>query len=83
MPESITINLETLTPLWTGGVDATSEVARATGIAGSPRWWYEAIQRVCGHRSAPTVAIRRSRHSGRTYWNERLGYAGPPRGACL
>lgn len=50
MPESRTINLETLTPLWTDGVDATSEVARATGIVGWLRWWYEAIQRAFGHR---------------------------------
>lgn len=50
MPESRTIKLQILTPLWTGGVDGTSEVARATGVIGSLRWWYEAIQRAFGHR---------------------------------
>ncbi|WP_343426310.1 type III-B CRISPR module RAMP protein Cmr1 [Candidatus Amarolinea dominans] len=45
MTESLNITIRTLTPLWTGGVDATSDRLHATGIIGSLRWWYEAIIR--------------------------------------
>lgn len=40
--------LKTLTPLWTGDIDARSSVIRETGIIGSLRWWYEAIVRGLG-----------------------------------
>lgn len=49
MPESETIRLQLVTPLWTGGVDGTSDAARTTGMVGSLRWWHEAIQRAFGH----------------------------------
>lgn len=39
------ITLKTLTPLWTGGVDGTSDRVHETGIIGSLRWWYESIVR--------------------------------------
>lgn len=48
MNESLTITLRTLTPLWTGGVDGTSDRLHVTGIIGSLRWWYEAIVRGLG-----------------------------------
>ena len=43
MTEPLEITLRTLTPLWTGGVDGTSDRLHATGIIGSLRWWYEAM----------------------------------------
>jgi len=45
------ITLKTLTPLWTGGVDGTSDRVHETGIIGSLRWWYEAIVRGLGHNA--------------------------------
>lgn len=42
------ITLKTLTPLWTGGVDGTSDRVHETGIIGSLRWWYETIVRGLG-----------------------------------
>ncbi len=40
------IELETVTPLWTGGVDSKkADRVHTTGIIGSLRWWYEAILR--------------------------------------
>ncbi|MGA9351875.1 MAG: type III-B CRISPR module RAMP protein Cmr1 [Anaerolineae bacterium] len=39
------IELRTLTPLWTGGVDQTCDRVHETGLIGSLRWWYEAILR--------------------------------------
>jgi CRISPR-associated protein Cmr1 len=44
--------IETLTPLWTGGVE-TGKVDRIheTGILGSLRWWYEAIVRGLGGKA--------------------------------
>lgn len=43
--------LKTLTPLWTGGIEAgQADRLHETGIIGSLRWWYEAILRGCGAR---------------------------------
>lgn len=48
MNEPLTINLKTLTPLWTGGADGKSDRLHATGIIGSLRWWYEVVVRELG-----------------------------------
>jgi CRISPR-associated protein Cmr1 len=50
MNEPLTIKLKTVTPLWTGGADGTSDRLHATGIIGSLRWWYEALVRGLGGR---------------------------------
>jgi len=42
------ITLETLTPLWTGGTDQTTDRLHETGLLGSLRWWYEALVRGLG-----------------------------------
>lgn len=43
------LNLITLTPVWTGGVEAGKmDRIQETGIIGSLRWWYEAIVRGLG-----------------------------------
>lgn len=42
------IRLKMLTPFWTGGVGGVTDCLRETGIAGSLRWWYEAITRSLG-----------------------------------
>jgi len=42
------IRLRTLTPLWTGGVEQTTDRLHETGIIGSLRWWYEALVRGLG-----------------------------------
>ena len=47
---SLTIKLTTLTPLWTGGADGTSDRLHITGIMGSLRWWYEVLVRGVGGR---------------------------------
>lgn len=64
MIEPLTIELKTLTPLWTGGVE-TGKMDRIheAGILGSLRWWYEAIVRglggeVCIPTSEGTTADR-------------------------
>ncbi len=44
----LSITLETLTPLWTGGLDGTMDRIHETSILGSLRWWYEAIVRGLG-----------------------------------
>ena len=43
--KSLKIFIQTLTPLWTGGVNNTADRLYETGIIGSLRWWYEAIVR--------------------------------------
>ena len=56
MIEPLTINLKTLTPLWTGGADGKSDRLHVTGIIGSLRWWYEALVRgLGGYVSDPTA----------------------------
>lgn len=42
------ITIKTLTPLWTGGIDQTSDHLHETGLIGSLRWWYEALVRGLG-----------------------------------
>jgi len=48
MADILTCELKTLTPLWTGGADGTSDRLHATGIIGSLRWWYEGLLRGMG-----------------------------------
>lgn len=53
MPESniggeITLKLETLTPLWTGGARGKADRIHETGLLGGMRWWYEAMVRGLG-----------------------------------
>ncbi|WP_169238898.1 type III-B CRISPR module RAMP protein Cmr1 [Candidatus Roseilinea sp. NK_OTU-006] len=53
------ITLKTLTPLWTGGVDQTSDRLHETGLIGSLRWWYEALVRgLGGYACDPTSEDR-------------------------
>jgi len=52
----LTINLTTLTPLWTGGVDTTTDRLHETGIIGSLRWWYEVIVRGLGGKACDPIA---------------------------
>jgi len=42
------ITLTTLTPLWTGGIDGTTDRLHESGLIGSLRWWYEALVRGLG-----------------------------------
>lgn len=46
--EPLRIQLKTLTPLWTGGVDGQCDRLYETGLIGSLRWWYEALVRGLG-----------------------------------
>ena len=47
--KNLEVRLRTLTPLWTGGVEAGKvDRIHETGILGSLRWWYEAIVRGLG-----------------------------------
>jgi len=48
MAEPLTLKLQTLTPLWTGGLDGKMEHIHAAGLIGSLRWWYEALVRGLG-----------------------------------
>jgi CRISPR-associated protein Cmr1 len=51
LAEKLEIKLKTLTPLWTGGVEAGKmDGIHETGIIGSLRWWYEALLRGVGGR---------------------------------
>lgn len=53
------IELRTLTPLWTGGVDQVCDRLHETGLIGSLRWWYEALVRgLGGYACDPTSQDR-------------------------
>lgn len=45
MPRTITVNLQTVTPIWTGDVDRASDQVREIGLVGSIRWWTEVLIR--------------------------------------
>jgi CRISPR-associated protein Cmr1 len=52
MQQTLIIRLKTLTPIWTGGVEAgKTDRLHETGIIGSLRWWYEAIVRGLGGKA--------------------------------
>jgi CRISPR-associated protein Cmr1 len=55
----LNIVLKTLTPLWTGGVDGTTDCLHETGIIGSLRWWYEVIVRGLGGRACDPTSENR------------------------
>ncbi len=48
LTSSCSIQIKTLTPLWTGDANGNCETVKETGILGSLRWWYEAIVRGLG-----------------------------------
>jgi CRISPR-associated protein Cmr1 len=56
MPDKLEINIKTLTPIWTGGVEAGKcDRIHETGILGSLRWWMEVLVRgVGGNACDPT-----------------------------
>lgn len=59
MMKPLEIELQTLTPLWTGGVDQTCDRLHETGLIGSLRWWYEALVRgLGGYACDPTSEDR-------------------------
>ena len=45
---SLTIDLRTVTPIWTGGIGGKTDRLHVTGIMGSLRWWYEVLVRGLG-----------------------------------
>lgn len=45
------LTLKLLSPLWVGGIEGSTTVAREIGLLGSLRWWYEAILRSLGYRT--------------------------------
>jgi len=52
MEVEMEIRIKTLTPLWTGGVNAGKvDRIHETGILGSLRWWYEVIVRGLGGKA--------------------------------
>ncbi len=53
------VKIETLTPLWTGGIDGTMDRIHETGIIGSLRWWYEAIVRGLGGSACDSTSENR------------------------
>jgi len=69
MTNDLMITFETLTPLWTGGVDGTMDRVHETGIIGSLRWWYEAIVRglkgqACDPTTNPCIYDESKPHNG-------------------
>lgn len=56
---ALEIQLRTLTPLWTGGIDQACDRLHETGLIGSLRWWYEALVRgLGGYACDPTSEDR-------------------------
>ncbi len=65
MLQILTARLKTVAPVWTGGVDRESSQARETGLAGSLRWWYEALVRGLGGYACDPTAV-----DDRCFFNE-------------
>jgi CRISPR-associated protein Cmr1 len=57
--DSIKIEIQTLTPIWTGDAEGKCTTIKETAIIGSMRWWYEAIVRgMGGYACDPTSDTR-------------------------
>lgn len=51
----LTLMIQTVTPIWTGGSDGKMDRLHETGLMGSLRWWYEVIVRgMGGHACDPS-----------------------------
>lgn len=62
--KGLEIQIRTLTPLWTGGVDRQCDRLHETGLIGSLRWWYEALIRgLGGYACDPTEDGRRCEYN--------------------
>ncbi len=59
------IRLQTLTPLWTGGVDQSCDRLHETGLIGSLRWWYEALVRGLGGFACDPTAEGRCEYNSK------------------
>ncbi|HBB32783.1 MAG TPA: type III-B CRISPR module RAMP protein Cmr1 [Cyanobacteria bacterium UBA8803] len=59
------VNVKTLTPLWTGGVEAGKcDRIHETGILGSLRWWMEVLVRGVGGNACDPTEQKCSRKNG-------------------
>ncbi|NTV47298.1 MAG: type III-B CRISPR module RAMP protein Cmr1, partial [Chlorobiales bacterium] len=75
------VELKTLTPIWTGGVEAGKmDRIHETGIIGSLRWWYEAIVRGLGGKVCDTTADEASK---RCIFEQKKGESIQEAYACL
>jgi len=76
------VQITTLTPFWTGGVDGTTDRLHESGLIGSLRWWYEAIVRGLGgeacdpSQSKCTFDAERYKQSSASTRSQRLRDAG-------
>ncbi len=52
----LTVKMQTLTPLWTGGVEGSCESLKLTGILGSLRWWFEVLVRGMGYYACDSAS---------------------------
>lgn len=59
------VKIQTLTPLWTGGVDGSMDRIHETGIIGSMRWWYEAVVRGLGGTACDPSSEKKCRYNPR------------------
>jgi CRISPR-associated protein, Cmr1 family len=82
MQQSLELTLTTLTPLWTGGVDGTTDRLHESGLIGSLRWWHEAIVRGLGgeacdpSRGECTFNAEKYQQSSASVLSQRLRDAG-------
>ncbi len=54
--KEITVNFQTLTPIWTGDAWGKSNKLKLTGIIGSLRWWFEALVRGMGYKACDSTS---------------------------
>jgi len=73
----ITINYQTITPLYTGNSEGEMDRLRETGFMGSMRWWFEALVRGAGGLACDPTAdnksgFNREEYESETEQNDRL-----------
>ena len=46
--DELIVQMKTISPVWTAGLDRESKIPREIGLTGSLRWWYEVLVRGLG-----------------------------------
>ena len=57
MSDELILDLETLTPIWTGDAFRKGDEIKSSGIMGSVRWWYETINRGLGRKVCNSTSV--------------------------
>jgi len=72
--EPMKVEIQTLTPIWTGDAEGKCTTIKETAIIGSMRWWYEAIVRGMGGYACDPTSEQSCQFDSKAYDEEYKRY---------